>query len=176
MIKSLGPGTYRLRLTGVAAGSEGFASAGVVKWNGDLGDAGGGDPGQPGAIRSGVWANVTSDYEVCFFVGGGGTVLTARGSDCPDRDAFDIEFDRGMTGACNNGNFDWDEGDIPITNNSFIKRFTVPYFGWGPRITLAVQGTFANGVLTGTFTKTVNGEPCTGDFTAAPQFLTQGEQ
>ena len=166
MIKSLVPGTYRLRLIGATADSEGFASAGAVRWNGDLGDVE--DPSQPDSIRSGVWENITTNYEVCFFVGGGGTVLTARGSQCPDRDAFDIEFERGMTGACDDGNFNWDEGDIPIRNNTFTKTFTVPNF-YGPRIVLKVVGTFSDGVLSGTFTKTINGQPCTGEFTATPR-------
>ncbi|AQA18224.1 hypothetical protein BST95_08245 [Halioglobus japonicus] len=164
IVKTLQPGSYRLRVFGVPAGkAEGFASVGLVLWSGDLGGI-----EQPGQIRSGVWSGVESNYEVCFHVNASGTALTARGSECPDRDAMDIDFDRGMTGACDDGHFSWDKAEIPINGNHFTKSFNVPYFGYGPRVSLKAEGTFKNGVLTGTFTKKINGRTCSGTFVALP--------
>jgi hypothetical protein len=98
-----------------------------------------------------------------------GSKLTRSGSPCGDGgNAFDVNFFAGsLSGdpecADEDIDVDWDESDIPIVNNRFQQSIRL---GW--LASYRLEGTFADGVLTGTVSASIFGRSCTGTFSATP--------
>jgi hypothetical protein len=172
MVKQLNPGRYVLVVANAVAGRQGYTAAGATTWKGDF------NPGPPDSggtdIASGLWVGQSgSDYDLCFNVSGDGSVLTQNSSECRsafgDREALFLGFIR-VEGACDEyvDNFDWDQ-NIPIVNNKFRLEFDVENLPVLPPISVLIEGTFDDGVLSGTVTERIGSTSCSGDFIARPQ-------
>jgi hypothetical protein len=129
--------------------------------------AGSAPPTPPDTIQSGLWEGQTSNYDVCFNVSQDGRSLTPAGSQCgaSGGESYDVNFFSGLVGDCGDEDADVDfDGTVPIINNRFESSVSVGIFN----TSLRVEGTFADGVLTGTLFVSFLGNECTGEFTATP--------
>lgn len=159
-----GNGTAQMQVTSCSRNCGPFTAGTTHNFQQILTDA---SPPPPPTDRpqGGLWEGQTSDYDVCFNVSPDGTSLTPDGSQCGPGggESFDINF-FSLDGPCDkeDADLDFDE-NLPIINNKF-ELDTGSFFGTG----LRVEGTFANGILTGTFFVNVLGATCTGEFTATP--------
>jgi hypothetical protein len=167
MVLPLDSGRYRLVVDAGEDGGFGFASAGAAQFPGGI------DPGD-GEIQGGPWVGDTSDYNVCFNVAPDGSRLTGIGSPCGDGgDSINGNFNEGSLSGnpvvCADEDIDVDDfvSSVPIIDNKFEAIIPLGFLGQ-----YELEGTFEDGVLTGTISTSILrlGETvtCTGAFSATP--------